>query len=268
MEKMNCDIIRDLIPSYTDEICSEATKICVEEHIKNCSSCRSIAESCKNNMLSGNKLEQKSLDGLKNMKKKMKYQNLIYCLIIALLTFSAYCAFINTEFLSQPAYLVLFTICIFMTLLIGISYHDTEKPGKADYIFASVSFLVTIYIFLMQIYFIKSAAKGIGPFGLDLAQCGPFLARQFIVACAIQFAAFIYHFICTAKYNRNCNWLLCIDITGISLAQQYAFRLHSMDTIENFTKILSRSTFLTVIIGLFGLLASVPVTKYLPKKRQ
>ena len=26
MEQMNCDIIRDLIPSYVEEVCSESTK--------------------------------------------------------------------------------------------------------------------------------------------------------------------------------------------------------------------------------------------------
>ena len=34
MEKMNCDIIKDLIPSYIDGICSGASKNCVEEHIE------------------------------------------------------------------------------------------------------------------------------------------------------------------------------------------------------------------------------------------
>ena len=57
MEKMNCDIIQDLIPSYIDGICSEASKNCVEEHIANCAECREIVALCKNNALTGNLAE-------------------------------------------------------------------------------------------------------------------------------------------------------------------------------------------------------------------
>lgn len=41
--KYNCDIIKDLLPSYTDNICSEASRKVVEEHFKECASCRKLA---------------------------------------------------------------------------------------------------------------------------------------------------------------------------------------------------------------------------------
>lgn len=37
--KMNCDVIRDLLPLYADEVCSEASKALVEEHLQSCESC-------------------------------------------------------------------------------------------------------------------------------------------------------------------------------------------------------------------------------------
>ena len=37
--KMNCDVIRDLLPLYADEVCSEASKTIVEEHLCSCESC-------------------------------------------------------------------------------------------------------------------------------------------------------------------------------------------------------------------------------------
>lgn len=267
-QEINCDIIQDLIPLYLDEVCTEATSLCVQEHLENCSSCRRLAALCKDNSLSGSKLEQKSLDGLKKIKKRLNYQYFIYCLIIALLTFSAYCAFINTAFLSRPAHLALFTICILMTLLIGTNYKDAKSPGRAEYILGLVSFSATVYIILMLLYFTRNISVGLIPFGLVPEQCGPFLVSQFIITFIIQFATFIYYFIRTVKYSVRCSWLLCLNITGISLAQQYAFCLHSMDTIENFQKILSRYTLLTVIIGLIGIIICLPITKYLPKKRR
>ena len=37
--KMNCDVIRDLLPLYADEVCSEASKALVEEHLQSCERC-------------------------------------------------------------------------------------------------------------------------------------------------------------------------------------------------------------------------------------
>lgn len=39
MNKFDCDVIRDLLPLYADNVCSEKTTECVEEHLKYCSEC-------------------------------------------------------------------------------------------------------------------------------------------------------------------------------------------------------------------------------------
>lgn len=36
---MTCDVIRDLLPLYADEVCSEASKALVEEHLQGCGAC-------------------------------------------------------------------------------------------------------------------------------------------------------------------------------------------------------------------------------------
>lgn len=37
---MNCDIIRDLLPLYADDVCSEASREIVEQHLETCEGCR------------------------------------------------------------------------------------------------------------------------------------------------------------------------------------------------------------------------------------
>ena len=257
MEKMNCDIIKDLIPVYADEICSEATKVCVEEHMKDCSECRRMLALYKDNELTDTKLEQKSLDGLKKLKRRMKFQNVICCLLMGLLTVTGFCAFTNTVFLSQTAYIALFITFILMTFLIGMDYKDKKPLCKTEYATGAVSFLADVYITLMLFYVIRKISAGVIPFGLDVTQCGPFMMWQFIIAFVIQFAFIIYHFVCIVKNNKNCGWLLCLDITGVSLAQQYASWLYHMDTPEGFMIRFSRMAFLTTAIGVIGILASI-----------
>ena len=42
--KYNCKVIQDLLPLYTDGICSDVSAQIVEEHLKECASCEKIAK--------------------------------------------------------------------------------------------------------------------------------------------------------------------------------------------------------------------------------
>lgn len=42
MNEINCDIIKDLLPSYSDKISSNATNELVEKHLKECEKCKKI----------------------------------------------------------------------------------------------------------------------------------------------------------------------------------------------------------------------------------
>lgn len=45
--KMQCEIIRDLIPLIEDDVCSQQSKDAVSEHIKTCASCRNLYKQAK-----------------------------------------------------------------------------------------------------------------------------------------------------------------------------------------------------------------------------
>ena len=44
---MNCNVIKDLIPLYVDECCSEESALIVEEHVENCPECKRLYENMK-----------------------------------------------------------------------------------------------------------------------------------------------------------------------------------------------------------------------------
>lgn len=39
---LDCDIIRDLLPSYVDKLTSEKSNIVIREHLANCAECKQI----------------------------------------------------------------------------------------------------------------------------------------------------------------------------------------------------------------------------------
>ena len=59
-EKISCNIVQDLLPSYIDDLCSDESREIVEKHIKECEICREMLSSMKEDMgISNKKLNEK-----------------------------------------------------------------------------------------------------------------------------------------------------------------------------------------------------------------
>lgn len=48
-QKYNCEVVRDLLPLYQDEVCSEESRKLVKEHLTECESCKEIVEKLSRN---------------------------------------------------------------------------------------------------------------------------------------------------------------------------------------------------------------------------
>ena len=70
---MNCNIIKDLLPLYHDDVISEESRELVEEHLKTCLECRNMLEDIKENTKAKNdsSLEKPIISGLKVLKKRL-----------------------------------------------------------------------------------------------------------------------------------------------------------------------------------------------------
>ncbi|MBD0380959.1 zf-HC2 domain-containing protein [Paenibacillus sedimenti] len=64
MSKISCDIIKDLLPLYYDNVCSANTKESVEAHIATCEDCKSILDKLNVNIgLPQETIEKNKLEG-------------------------------------------------------------------------------------------------------------------------------------------------------------------------------------------------------------
>ena len=77
MDRMHCDIVKDLLPLYVDDVCSEKSKIAIEEHLEECEECRSYFEILKEedpkvqtDWTSSNFLEGEFIQGIEKKIKK------------------------------------------------------------------------------------------------------------------------------------------------------------------------------------------------------
>ena len=84
--KNECEIVKDLIPNYMENVVSISTKEFLEEHIKNCSKCKKILEDLKKEKIKQNKNEEfeeeNKIDYLKKYNKKIIILKLVAIFII------------------------------------------------------------------------------------------------------------------------------------------------------------------------------------------
>ena len=67
MEKISCEVIRDLLPLYCDDVCSQDSCKLVENHLKDCQNCCTLLEKMKTECRLSNEQEQCHEEIVKDM---------------------------------------------------------------------------------------------------------------------------------------------------------------------------------------------------------
>ena len=90
--KHSCNVIRDLLPLYVDEVCSVESRRMIEEHLKECSECKAYMESMSDDAPKEKKLiqidpedENRKASSLRSIKKKIQRKQLLTAVITVLI---------------------------------------------------------------------------------------------------------------------------------------------------------------------------------------
>lgn len=141
--KTPCDVIKDLLPLYHDNVCSSASKELIEDHLVECESCRrELAEFDVNILVeepdqNDAKVIKKLSDSIKKGQKKawLKGAAIAASTIVAfLLVFTVWFHFISVDGMSMYPTLTDNELC----LVNRLSYLS-EKPERGDIVFVSVN---------------------------------------------------------------------------------------------------------------------------------
>jgi len=84
-EEKECNIVKDLLPSFIDDVLTEDSKEFVEEHLKRCSNCQNILQEIKKELNQEQKYEKTKIDYLKSVNKKINFKNRIIKIVSAFL---------------------------------------------------------------------------------------------------------------------------------------------------------------------------------------
>lgn len=80
--KYSCDMIRDVIPLYYDDVCSDQTKKIVEEHLQECDSCKTMIKKM-GDITYNEDLEKEKESVIGHYKKNIKKKSLVagFCVL-------------------------------------------------------------------------------------------------------------------------------------------------------------------------------------------
>lgn len=84
---MNCNIIKDLLPSYIDGICSEDTVVAIEKHIEHCQGCKDTMQIMQQSTAQIVETNVKAAkEPFKRINQKRRYQVIIAILMTFMVT--------------------------------------------------------------------------------------------------------------------------------------------------------------------------------------
>lgn len=91
--KISCEIIKDLLPLYLDGVCSNDSKVMVEEHLAECDSCKAELHAMKGEFsLSHKEQNLKEAEAVKKLSRRWKkgmMKSLLKGVFITLLVIAA-----------------------------------------------------------------------------------------------------------------------------------------------------------------------------------
>lgn len=251
MSKLNCEIIRDLIPSYVDGICSQSSREAVEEHVEECAECRASLETLRRTVIGGNKINQSELDHMKKVKQHFIRKSVLIVSVLALVQLLVGDTFYNFElWYKEGLYYVIFPLIALGIYALLSDYHAKPAMSRRRVWLGVVSALGIPYCASLTAMVCRATRTDMGSFGMEISRMGPFIDRQLmgiIIAELLIFACFVAD---SLKREHALSSLHIISLLGAFLCMVVRTNLRNMSDPAAFQSEIIRSMAFVILEGL------------------
>ena len=146
MDKLKCEIVRDLLPNYVEKLTCDVTNECMDAHIKECEECREICNKMQYQMKEDPVPEAKNLGRFLN-KIKIRYVKIIILLLGIIGITTCFIVDLAMNFSLTWSFIVLGSVIL---AYIPGYVLLTEKKNTILKILLIITILIIPYLYLLQ----------------------------------------------------------------------------------------------------------------------
>jgi len=233
MNKISCNVIRDLLPSYMDGVASDDSVKLIEEHLAGCAECMNFKSRMEKPELhiSDNDI---CLDYMKKIRRSMDLKSAV-CFFLVLTACALYLGY--TKNLHQPKpFFILVAVMLFCNYLLFFHNHKPDiLKTKKTVISNAVSIFLALYIMcLMKLSIYNWLNDKDAPFHIGYSDLGPFLYRQLMLVMVLEIMIWIRELVLHIRKARFSIISSSFGIIGFYMSLYYARMLKSIETLDSF----------------------------------
>ncbi len=231
--ELNCNIIRDLLPSYVDDICSADSKKAIERHLATCADCKALLGALRESEVSEKQQETKQIAYMKKIKKHAGKKEviglglLLATIIVSIEVFSAQYGVLPLLF-----YLAVFPLVLLDTHFLLTDHMAFSRRTEAKTILTLVSSLLLCLCISLAFVSMQWVKQQSYPFGIKNADIGNFLQFIYHFLAFCQLAIFTASIALTFKTSNSYGTAISISTTGFFLVFYILSVFQSLSTPE------------------------------------
>lgn len=247
---ITCAVVKDLMPSYVDGICSEDSKKLVTKHVQNCRQCQQMLDMLKNTMLTAEKTGTEQVNYMKKVKQRYKNKSMagfrLFALLVGLVMFYILYDWYNID---EKMFYIFQTVMIVGAYFMLPNYMENKIAKNLSNIFGIISIVMILGVVFLLWQSYRWIMTESGPFGMELAQVGPFLVKLLLLDFGVQFVILASSMI-LPFWNIHVKKMPAIfSIMGCCIALIFIYLLRNMSVPERYVWSIIKHFVLLVIDG-------------------
>lgn len=230
---INCDVIRDLLPSYADGICSEASSRLIKEHLKSCGACSLALASMKASALDEAKVSDKKASALVKFRRLIELNKLAICTLF-LVSVGLCLFFMNWRVRVIPTlyFYLLPLVLLGSYLILGTAPASVCGFRRRPLLCAAGFLAIPCGILAILSVFLWLRTEKL--LNIPAHKCGPYINALLLLLIAADCALLAVLLWTYAKQAVLSLPLLVGSVTGILLLLAYRYMLYNMVSPEQY----------------------------------
>ena len=262
MTKLTCDITKDLIPSYLENLCSEDSRQAVEDHLQTCEKCRSCQVPAGvgmywllSNVLTmvqslflhkkfdpseaiaaakaAEEAEKGQLNYMKKVKRHFATKNALGVALLFVLSLTILFLYSSVSPGQEASlYCILFPVLTLGVFLLLSNYRAKPPRSRlrtAAIVLSALGMLYSIFLGTMEELTITTFT---GFWGMKMTSVGPFLNFQFLLIVFLELAVFAGCVWSSIKNEHSFGFLPILNLACCTLSMSCRSLLYYMDSSE------------------------------------